>query len=157
MTHLSADAKHRILLEYRPRTPGYTFQALADRHGIAGGRWVIERWYHQWNGTAQSLEEKPHPGRPRLLSSAEVNQYIRTPIRTANRRHESIHYTDIHDTLIINTDKNISLRAVQYYGKREINAKQKRTRKRSAQESNTIFILILINSSSFVFYTHSLY
>ena len=96
MTHLSADAKHRILLEYRPRTPGYTFQALADRHGKAGGRWVIERRYHLWDGTAQSLEEKPHTGRPRLLSSAQVTEYILSPIRRSNRLHEAIHYTDIH-------------------------------------------------------------
>lgn len=134
MLHLSADAKHAILLEYIPGSRTHGFAALARRHGVKGGRWVIARWHERWDGSAASLEEQPHSGRPRTLSSREVNQHIRVPILDANRAHAAVHYSDLLPSVRLATGRNMSLRTVQRYGKEELGARDKRTRKRTADE-----------------------
>jgi hypothetical protein len=135
MPHLSADVKHTILLEYQPRSPTHSFVALAQRHGIAGGEWMVRNWHSRWDGTSQSLEERPRTGRPRILSRAQISRHIRAPILAANRAHRAIHYTTLLPTVRQKTGGTISLRTLQRYGKQELHVKDKHSKKRTAQES----------------------
>jgi transposase len=135
MKHLSPLHKHSILLEYRQHSHDHSFAALASRHGIKGGKQVVMKWYSQWNGTAESLKEKSHSGRPRILTTPEIQRYIAPRIRAANRSSHRIHYTDIHSAVEKNTGKHISLRTLQHYGKEELHGRKTHGNKRTADES----------------------
>jgi transposase len=134
MPQLTPKQKHDILTLYSSNDSNYTFESLAHQYNIKGGKNVIWRWYQQWNGTPQSLERKKGSGRPTLLSSQQVNDYIRTPIRNKNRSFKPIHYTQLHSSIQQKTGKQISLRTVQRCGKEKLGVQQKRTKKRTAQE-----------------------
>jgi len=138
MKQLSGEIKHAILLEYTPRTPGRSFAALATRHDIAGGGEVVRRWHLQWDGTAASLQHKGGAGRPRSLSKAEVSRHVRAPILAANRAHRAVHYTDLVPSIQQKTGKEVSLRSVQRYGKEELGARDKHSKKRTAHESQYV-------------------
>jgi len=138
MKQFSPGAKHAILLEYIPHSPTHSFAALAARHGVAGGEEVVRRWHGRWDGTAASLQRKEGGGRPRALSSREVQQYVRAPILAANRKHKAVHYTTLLSPLQQKTGKEISLRTVQRYGKDELGARQRRGKKRTAEERQCI-------------------
>jgi len=135
MTHLSAEAKHHILLEYTPHVTTHSFAALAHRHAVRGGERTIRRWHQRWNGTAHSLERKEGSGKARTLTAAEVSRHIRAPILAANRAHRSIHYTELLPEVQRKTGKQISIQSLRRYGKEELAVKQKHTKKRTAAES----------------------
>jgi len=135
MPHLTATAKHHILLEYSPRSPTHSLAALAARHGIAGGKSTLSRWLARWDGTPRSLQEQQRSGRPRTLSSAQVSRHIRAPILAANRAHRAVSYTQLLPSVQAKTGKELSLRTLQHYGRQELGAKQKHTKKRTAAES----------------------
>jgi len=134
MPHLTAQQKHDILKLYSSHDHNYSFAALAQQYNIKGGRQVVENWYHQWTGSPKSLERKKGSGRPPVLTSQQVNDYIRTPIRNKNRSFKPIHYPQLHSSIQQKTGKQISLRTIQNYGKEKLGVKQKRTKKRTAQE-----------------------
>ena len=139
MKQFSPGAKHAILLESIPHSPTHSFAALAARHGVAGGEEVVRRWHGRWDGTAASLQRKEGGGRPRALSSREVQQYVRAPILAANRKHKAVHYTTLLSPLQQKTGKEISLRTVQRYGKEEeLGARQRRGKQRTAEERQCI-------------------
>jgi transposase len=133
-SHVSADTKHAILLEYQPRSGTHSFIALARRHGVKGGADVVRHWHDRWNGTAASLQEKHRSGRPRTLTPAEVSRHIRAPILAANRAHRPVSYTDLLPEVRRKTRKQLSLRTLQQYGKETLGVKQKHTKKRTADE-----------------------
>jgi len=135
MPHLSADAKHHILLEYSPHDTTRSFTALAARHAVKGGERVVRRWHRRWDGSPASLQERPRSGRPRALSRAQVQRHIATPIRHANRAHRAIHYTDLLPRVRAATGAEVSLRTVQHYGEKELGAKKHKGIKRTAEES----------------------
>ncbi len=135
MPQLSAEAKHHILLEYAPHDTARSFAALARRHAVKGGHETVRRWWLRWNGSAASLQAKPRSGRPRLLSGAQVRQHVRAPILAANRAHRTIHYPDLLPRVRAATGKQLTLRTLQDYGERELGAKQKHSKKRTAEES----------------------
>lgn len=135
MPHLSAEAKHHILLEYAPRDTTRSFAALARRHAIAGGAGVVRHWHDRWDGTPVSLQRKEGTGRVPLLSRAEVSRHVRAPILTANRAHRAISYTDLLPEVQRKTGKQLSLRTLQRTGKEELGARSKHTKKRTADES----------------------
>jgi hypothetical protein len=135
MPHLSAEAKHHILLEYAPHSHTHGFPALAARHAVAGGARAVQRWHERWDGTPASLERKAGSGAARAFSAAQVSRHIRAPILAANRAHRAIHYTDLLHKVQQKTRTEISLRSLQRYGKEELGAKQKHTKKRTAAES----------------------
>ena len=134
MKQLSADTKHAILLMYTPRSPTHSLAALAARHDIAGGWRTIENWRQQWDGTPQSLQHKQGAGRPRALSSREVQQHVRAPILLANKAHKTVHYPSLLQSVRTKTGKQIALRTLQRYGKEELGVKQRRGKKRTADE-----------------------
>jgi hypothetical protein len=135
MPHLSAEAKHHILLEYAPHSATRSFAALAARHAVRGGWRVLLRWHQQWDGSAASLARKAGSGKARALSSRQVQQHVRAPILAANRAHRAIHYTKLLPRVRAATGKQLSLRSLQRYGKEELGAKQRRGKKRTAEES----------------------
>ena len=97
MPHLSAEAKHHILLEYDPYNRYRSFAALARKHNVAGGRETVERWFHRWDRTPSSLEECPRTGRPRVLSVDDVHELVAPIIRRANRENRVIDYAQVAD------------------------------------------------------------
>ena len=126
--------KHRILTHYRAGKRGAGFAALARRFDITGGAAVIKRWHDKWDGTPQSLHHKQGAGRPRTLSSREVQQHVRAPILRANRKHRVVHYAQVQKAVQASTGKNLSLRTVQRYGKEELKARSTHGKKRTAEE-----------------------
>lgn len=135
MSHLSADAKHHILLEYAAGDSTRSFAQLALRHGVKGGARVVRRWHRRWNGTPASLQRKKGSGKQRLLSKAQVTRLVRQPLLAANREHRAVHYTQLLPTVRQKSGKQIALRTLRDYGKRELGAKEKHTKKRTADES----------------------
>jgi transposase len=135
MPHITAEAKHHILLEYQPRSTTHSFAALARKHNIAGGESTVRRWHQRWNGSAASLQEKKRSGRPRLLSRAQVSRYVRAPILAANRAHRAIHYSTLLPSVQAKSHTQVSLRSLQRYGQQELGVKQKHSKKRTADES----------------------
>lgn len=135
MPHLSSNEKHNILKLYQRNSHTHNFQTLAQQFSIKGGEKVIRNWYNQWDGNPQSLERKKGSGRPSILTPQQVNDYIRTPIRNKNRSSKPIHYPQLHSSIQQKTGKQICLRTIQKIGKQKLRVKQKRTKKRTAQES----------------------
>ena len=135
MREYTPQHKHKILTHYRAGVRECEFTALARRFAVAGGAKTIRRWHDRWNGTIASLQDKPRSGRPRILSRAEVSRHVRAPILAANRAHRAVHYTDLLPRVQEKTGKHMSLRSLQHYGKEELGAKQRRGKKRTADES----------------------
>jgi transposase len=127
--------KHTILSHYRAGDRAASFRALAHRFAVQGGAAVIQRWHQRWDGTPQSLQHKKGAGRPRAMSKREVQQHVRMPILRANRAHKAVHYTTLLPTVRAKTGKQIALRTLQDYGKEELGVKQRRGKKRTADES----------------------
>jgi transposase len=151
MKHLSPQHKHSILLEYQSYSRDHSFAALATRHGITGGAEVIRRWHSRWNGTAASLEEKAHTGRPRVLTTQEVQRYVAPRIRANNRNAQRIHYTDIHAAVEQHTGKSFSPRTLRNYGKHDLDAHQTHGKKRTADVVLVSGSISLTQSCMFVF------
>jgi len=134
MKQLSADTKHHILLEYRPRSPTHSFSALAAAHGVKGGKQTLLKWYQRWDGTARSLQHKPVPGRGRVLSRVEVSRHVAAPIRNSNRACRQVRYTKLLPQVQAATGKDVSLRTLQRYGHDEAGGRQTRGKKRTVEE-----------------------
>jgi hypothetical protein len=134
MPHLSADVKHHILLEYAASQRGRGFAALAQRHGIAGGGGVMQRWHVRWDGTPASLEEGVRSGRPRVLTEQQVTRHVAPPIRNANRAGRRVRLTRVAVQVRAATGFDVSTRSVQRYAHDELGAKQTRGKKRTAEE-----------------------
>lgn len=134
MSQLSAETKHHILLEYSRDDPTRSFAALAERHGIAGGRDVVRRWHDRWDQTEASLEHRPVSGRPRLLSGEEVQQLVLDPVVAANRAHRPIHYTELIAGVAAAAAAEPSPRTVRHYGHDECGIRDKHTIKRTEDE-----------------------
>jgi hypothetical protein len=135
MPHLSAEAKQHILLEYAPRDPTRSFATLAARHGIKGGADVVRHWHDRWDGTPASLKRKEGTGKAPLLSRAEVSRHVRAPILAANHAHRASSYPDLLPRVQRKTGKQIALRTLRDYGKQQLGARTKHTKKRTADES----------------------
>jgi hypothetical protein len=146
MSHLSADAKHHILLEYTPGVRGHGFKALAARHEIKGGAALLSAWHRRWDRTPQSLEEQPRSGRPRTLSSAQVRRHIAAPIRNANRAAQAVSYPALLPQVQAATHTDVSLRTLKRYGKEELHATAKHGKKRTAEESQSLHMRLVCAS-----------
>lgn len=133
MKQLSPEAKHHILLQYRARSPTHSFVALAARAGGGLDASTVRKWHQQWDGTVQSLQRKPVPGRPRALSAAQVTRHVLPRIRAANRRGEALHYPTLHTSVQQATGKQLSLQTLRRYGA-AVGVKQKRSKKRTKDE-----------------------
>jgi hypothetical protein len=135
MSHFSADTKHHILLEYRAGDAARSFSALALRHAVKGGKRTVQRWHRQWDGTPASLQRRQGSGKACLLSRAQVSRHIRAPILAANRAHRAISYTQLLPRVQSKTGKLVSIRTLRRYGKEQLLVMQRRSKKRTADES----------------------
>lgn len=147
MTHLSADAKQLILKQYRVGVRDSGFDSLASRYDVRGGGAEILRWYRQWDGTPESLEDKPRSGRPRILTTTQVTRHIAAPIRNCNRAHRVVRYPKLLPQVQRATGKDISLRTLKRYGKEEAGGKQTRGKKRTAEECKYIKTIVAYDDS----------
>lgn len=138
MPHLTPFEKHIILKSYTNHPTHATLSSIARDFCISGGASTIKKWLNQWNGTVQSLQRKSGSGRPKLLTSTQVKDYITQPIRNKNRSYKTVHYTELQSSIQHKTGKEVSLRSIQRYGKQELAIKHKQTKKRTADERNHI-------------------
>lgn len=155
MQHLSAEAKHHILLEYAPSEATHTFAALAERHAIAGGKRTVQRWHQRWDGTPASLQRKPGTGRARALSAAQVRRHIAAPIRNSNRAARAVRYTKLLPQVQAATGAQLSLRTLQRYGKEEAGGRLTSGKKRTAEESECAHTYAMCRCCSCEGFTHS--
>jgi transposase len=135
MPQLTPNEKHDILTLYSSDNSKYSMESLAHQYEIKDGKQTIWRWYHQWNGTPESLERKSGSGRPTILTSKEVKDNIQLPIRNKNRSSQPIHYPDLLPSITKKTGKKISVETIRRIGREQLGIKQKRTNKRTAVES----------------------
>lgn len=135
MPLFTPELKHHILQQHSTNPDECSFAALAQRYGVKGGRKVVRDWWLAWDGTSASLQRKEGSGKQPLLSTAQIRRHIATPIRAANRAHRAISYTSLLPQVQAATGKQLSLRTLQDYGKKELGGKQASTRKRTAHES----------------------
>lgn len=134
MKQFTPQLKHRILTQYQAYSRHASFAALARLYAVTGGESTIRKWHQMWNGTVASLQRKAVSGRPRLLSSGQVQRHIQRRIVTANKRAQAIHYPSMLPAVQAATGIDISLRTLRRYGQ-EQETKNKRTKKRTAAES----------------------
>ena len=134
MKQFTPEQKHSILLHYRTRRADQSTDDIAALHGVKGGRRVLNSWLTRWDGTVQSLKRKPVPGRPRVLSKAQVQRHIAAPIRNSNRAARPFRYTKLQPQVQAATGKQVKLRTLQHYGKTEAHGHKKRGTKRTADE-----------------------
>lgn len=147
MVKYSPFFKHNILTQYSPNQPHNGFHSLAVRFQIRGGPSTVKRWYDRWDGTAKSLERRATSGRPRLLTSRQVQQYIGAPIKKKNQLHQRIDYASIHQQIKPKINKSISLRTIRRYGKERLGIKKKRTKAVMSRECTFIHTNKTQNSS----------
>ena len=140
MVKFSPSLKHHILTQYQPSSTTHNFSALARLYAIPGGHSTIYRWHERWNGTPQSLEKKHVSGRPRKLSKRQVDRYIRIPIRNKRRRKLAVHCTDLMPSIHSNINKEISLRTIQRYAKRDVGTKLIHTKKKTRHECQCVHV-----------------
>lgn len=135
MKQFTPQQKHSILLHLQSRHADQTPDDIAHLHDVSGGRRTLNRWKEMWDGSAASLEHKQGAGRPRALSNRQVYELIHMPIRNKNRSHSAINYPQLLPSVQHKSGKQIALRTLQNYGKRDVGARMKHTKKRTAQES----------------------
>jgi hypothetical protein len=148
MVLFTPELKHHILTQYQANTRGCGFAALAHRYSVKGGDATLRYWYRRWDGTPVSLQRKPVSGRPRALTRTEVARYIRIPIRRSNRAHVAVHYNQLQESVQAATAKTVSIRSIRRYGRQELRARVKRTKKRTSQECKYINIIASIACSA---------
>lgn len=134
MQPFTPELKHHILSQYQPYSRTNSFEALARRYAVQGGKATIQYWHARWNGSAASLERKTVSGRPRKLSSAQVQRHVVKKIETANKRSQAVHYPSLLPAVQAATGTDLSLRTLRRYGQ-EQGTKNKRAKKRTADES----------------------
>lgn len=138
MKQFTPEQKHEILLEYSPRSTTHNFAALARRHAVAGGGRTIQNWFARWDGSAASLQRKQVSGRPRSLTSKEVQRHIIAPIRRKNRAHVPILYSELQPAVEERTGKTVSARTIRRYGKEEGGGRLTHGKKRTPEERASV-------------------
>lgn len=136
--HHSIQLKHRVCSYYKEHLPDCSFRSVSRLFGLHASGRVLSRWYHQWDGTANSLKEKVGRGRHSILNRAEINRHITFTIRRHNRISRPVSYRHIHCETKAKTCKEMSLRTIQRYGKEKYAIKYKTTKKRTLHERKNL-------------------
>lgn len=116
MSQLTPNEKHNILRLYLSSNNKDTMESLAHQYNIKGGKRSIINWLQRWDGSPESLERKKGSGRHTILTSKEVKDNIRLPIRNKNSSSQPIHYSDLLPSVIQKTGKIISSRTLRRIG-----------------------------------------
>jgi hypothetical protein len=135
MKQPTPEQKHGILTHYAARREGETLKQILALHAVAATPRAVWQWRQQWDGTIASLQRKPVPGRPRILTPAEVRRHVAAPIRNANRAAREVRYTKLLPQVQDATGKSMSVQTLRRYGRKELQAKQHAGKKRTAEES----------------------
>jgi transposase len=137
MKHPTPEQKHSILTHDTSRHKGETLQQILALHAVTASRKTVAEWQKRWDGTLASLQPQHITGRPHVLNRAEVQRYIATPIRRANRSAKPVRYTKVAEQVREKTGKAVSDRTVQRVGKQELGGRKTRGKKRTAEESES--------------------
>lgn len=140
MGKYSPNFKQNILTQYAPNQHQNGFHSLATRYKIPGGASTIKRWYDRWNGSIESLNRKASSGRKPILNTQQIKQYIGNIVKKKNQNHQHINYYTIQQQIKQKTNKSISLRTVQRYGKEKLGIKKRRTKKYMNRECKCTYI-----------------
>ncbi len=125
--YFTADQKQLILEQYSPRDRIHSFSALAQQFRVAGGKGTVQRWYKHWNGTVESLQHRKRSGRPSVLKKEERRRHVLQPIQRRNRSHHPILYPELLSRVVTNSGRQLSLRTLRRYGKKDEGIKYRRT------------------------------
>lgn len=144
MRQLTPEQKHDLLSCIQSKRDDETVEQIIARHDLPIKRETIWHWQQRWNGTSQSLHHRSGAGRPRVLSKAQVSRHVRPRIVAANRRAEAVHYTQLLPAVQAATGTNVSLSTLRRYGKNDLHASQKHTKKRTAAECKFDLMLLVL-------------
>lgn len=92
MPQLTPEQKQSILTHYTSRRNDESVDSIIARHGVSVTRQSVYGWLKQWDGTVASLTRSSGSGRPRLLSSRQVQHQIANRIRNYNRSGKVVRY-----------------------------------------------------------------
>ena len=126
--HTRTEQKDSILTQYTTRSAGETVNGF-----------LVCGWLKHWDGMAASLKRTAVPGKPRLLSSAQVRRHVATRIRSSNRSGRPVRYTQLLGPVQQTTGKQVSIQTLRRYGRQELHASQTRGKKRTADEGMHTF------------------
>ena len=144
MAKYTPQFKHEVLQQYTAGNRSHSFEALARRYKIRGGKSLIRKWYKRWNRTPQSLQGAEGSGRRGLLTPEQVKKFIKKPIRRSNRAHVTIEYPELKASVEEKLVHTISLRTIQRYGLEEGKISSHTTIPRTEKERKFILLLSLI-------------
>jgi transposase-like protein len=142
----SPEWKQSVLEECEPGTLHAGFAALARRHHISD-RSLVQKWYKRWDGTKESLEKKTRPNRERKLTEEESAEHVLGVVEQCNREGRVAHYDAVQKKVKHATGKDVSLRTLRRYGKRDHRITEKQTTRKLAREGTN-------PSSRFLFLAH---
>lgn len=152
MPQLTPEQKQSILTHYTSRRNDESVDSIIARHGVSVTRQSVYGWLKQWDGTVASLTRSSGSGRPRLLSSRQVQHQIANRIRNYNRSGKVVRYTRMLPAVQAATGQQLSLRSLQRYGKEDLHAKQTRGKKRTADEGILTHAYPTLNQLSWLYY-----
>jgi hypothetical protein len=134
MSQLTPQQKHDILTQYTSRQRGETLAHILSANKVSASRRTVELWRQRWDGTAASLQHKRGAGRPRILTHAQVMRHIAPRIRAKNRSHAPVVYPTLLPSVTAATGKSMSLRTLERYGKKDLDAAPIHGKKRTHEE-----------------------
>lgn len=138
MPHFTPLHKHSILTHVKHKRKGETLASIASLHGVKGGARTLQRWLRRWKDTADSLQRRAGSGRPTLLTPAQVTKHVRSRIQSANRSARAVHYPSLLPLVQQATGRQFTLRTLQRYGKQQLHVRQKKAKKRTANECKSV-------------------
>ena len=102
---------------FKQRAVKYYHSIVINLFRIPWGWWhqSVERWH---DGTISSLGHRHRSGRSLILYQKEIDQRITNVVRSHNRDYLPLHYTEIIDFVLQETDADVSFRTVQRYGEK---------------------------------------
>jgi hypothetical protein len=87
--------KHKVLQEYHRGVSDCGFKSLAKRFKITGGHKLIMSWYSRWDGTVDSLDQRPRGHRTRTMTQQEVKNYILDFVKSMNNQRIPVNYKKV--------------------------------------------------------------
>ncbi|CAF3402309.1 unnamed protein product [Rotaria sp. Silwood2] len=130
--------KHKVLEEYDRGISGCGFKSLAKRFKITGGHKLIMSWYSRWDGTGDSLDQRPRGHRTRTMTQQEVENYILDFVKSMNNQRIPVNYKKVQAYVESSLKREVSIRTIRRYGK-ECGIRWKKTRELTLRDDDDIF------------------
>lgn len=119
MSKYSASFKELVIHQYKKKTQGQSFRALAKKYGIKGGAKVVRDWWLTWTKggkTLEALQPQAKGHRRQILTEKEENLIV-DYVEKKNEAKKRVDYTDVHEYVVKKTKKDVALRTIQETGK----------------------------------------